>query len=91
MTKEPDEFYARIGNIVVDTIGVADNLELLTARLWELFDGQTQALLDIADYAVEPGADPMQAVVHLQRLALQGLGRDGRGGFIPVYGTRPRD
>jgi hypothetical protein len=91
VNEPPNELRDRIGNIVVDTIGVADGLETLTARLWEMMDGHYQALLDIADYAVEPGADPMRAVIEIQKIAVQGLGRDGRGGFIPVYGTRPRD
>lgn len=91
MTDAPNELYDRIGSIVVDTIGVADGLDVLTARLWEVFEGQTQALLDIADLAVEPGADPMKTVIRMQELAALGLGRDGRGGFIPVYGLRPKD
>jgi hypothetical protein len=90
MSKIPHDFHDRIGNIVVDSIGVADGMEKLTASLWVMVEGQYQALLDIADYAVEPGADPMQAVREMQKIALQGLGKDDRGNVIPIFGTYPK-
>lgn len=88
MTKAPNELYDAVGTLLIETVGVCDGMEALTERLWALGEPQRQALLDIADYAVEPGADPMQAVIAIQKIAVQGLMPDG---LIPVYATKPAE
>lgn len=90
MSKVPTDFRERIGNILADTIGVCDGMDQLAAQIYELVDGQHQALLDIAEYAVPPGADAMNAVREMQKIALQGLGKDPIGNVIPIFGTYPK-
>jgi hypothetical protein len=65
-------------------------MDQLTARFYEMFEGQHQALLDIIAYKVPAGADLRAAVTEIKKIARQGLGQDEFGNIIPRYGTRPK-
>lgn len=90
MSTVPIDFLERVSRIMCDTIGVCDGAEQLAAQLYEVMDGQHQALLDIVSIAVPPGSDPMIAVREMQKIALQGLGKDVMGNVIPIFGTYPK-